>query len=168
MLQAGVGLLLMPAIRPATEADRAAIRPATEADRSAIQALLIASALPAGDLDDAPISFLVAADDDGLAGVVGIEACGDTGLLRSLAVVPARRGSGLGHALVEAAEAHARERGLGGLVLLTTTAAPFFGRRGYRDLPRDAAPAAVRATAEFRSICPASATCMAKSLEAAA
>ena len=50
-------------------------------------------------------------------------------------------------------------------MLLTTTAASFFAKRGYRPLARDEAPAAVRATAEFRSICPASATCMGKSLE---
>jgi amino-acid N-acetyltransferase len=45
--------------------------------------------------------------------------------------------------------------------LLTTTAAPFFTRFGFTSAARDAAPAALRATAEFASLCPASAVCMA-------
>ena len=51
-------------------------------------------------------------------------------------------------------------QGIGQLVLLTQTAEQFFARRGYAVIAREAAPAAVQHSAEFRSICPASATCM--------
>lgn len=133
-----------------------------EAD--AIRALLQANDLPTVDLDAAPVEFLVAFDGTGLAAVGGLEAHGDCGLLRSLAVRPALRGSGLGSALLRALETKARERGLRELVLLTLTAAPFFARHGYVELARDDAPRAVRDSAEFRSLCPASATCMSRSI----
>ena len=85
-------------------------------------------------------------------------------LLRSLAVRDGERGRGIGEQLVGAIEARAAMLGLQQLVLLTETAAPFFARRGYVAITRDLAPPAVQHSAEFRSICPASATCMIKSL----
>jgi amino-acid N-acetyltransferase len=36
----------------------------------------------------------------------------------------------------------------------------FFSRLGFRAVARDAAPAVLRAGAEFASICPSTATCM--------
>ena len=48
--------------------------------------------------------------------------------------------------------------------LLTTTAEDFFVRRGYGVVGRDAAPAVVQKTTEFRSLCPDSAVCMMKHL----
>ena len=137
-----------------------AIRPALAADRAAIVALLDAARLPTADLEQSPIEFLVADDADALVGVVGIERHGDSGLLRSLVVQPAMKGSGLGTQLVRALEARARAAGVARLVLLTQTAAPFFARLGYATIDRNDAPSAVRDSAEFRSICPASATCM--------
>ena len=56
--------------------------------------------------------------------------------------------------------------GMDQLVLLTQTAEPFFATRGYAVIAREAAPAAVRRSAEFRSICPASAICMTRQLRA--
>jgi len=142
-----------------------AIRLATTGDAAAIRRLLADNRLPVDDLDSAAIAFLVASEDERLVGVVGIEPFGGAGLLRSLAVTPTARRNGLGQALVATAEAYAREdAGLSELVLLTTTAAPFFARRGYVDIPRAATPLDVQASAEFKSICPASATCMRKFL----
>lgn len=140
------------------------VRAADGGDRAALRALLAASALPVADLDGAAIEFLVAADDDIVVGVVGLERFDDTALLRSLAVRADRRGSGLGDALVRAAEGLARAQGVTRLVLLTQTAAEFFGARGYAVIDRACAPAAVQQSAEFRSLCPASATCMVKPL----
>jgi amino-acid N-acetyltransferase len=48
--------------------------------------------------------------------------------------------------------------------LLTTTAAPLFLRLGYSNLPRDAAPPAIKTSAEFAGICPASSAFMSKQL----
>ena len=46
------------------------------------------------------------------------------------------------------------------LFLLTSTARPLFESLGYVAVSRDAAPPAIRATTEFSSICPSSATLM--------
>jgi N-acetylglutamate synthase-like GNAT family acetyltransferase len=50
------------------------------------------------------------------------------------------------------------------LILLTETAADFFAHQGYRTIERTSAPEAIQMSEEFRSLCPSSATCMAKSL----
>jgi len=69
---------------------------------------------------------------------------------------------------------HARQRGIGGGILalllrrafdeggrdawlLTTTAAPFFERQGFKPVERTSAPASVLATRQAASLCPASA-----------
>jgi hypothetical protein len=50
------------------------------------------------------------------------------------------------------------------LILLTQTAKPFFARQNYRTIERESVPPAMLASEEFRSLCPESATCMAKTL----
>lgn len=142
----------------------AAIRAANASDVAGIRALLLQNGLPVADLETSAIAFFVAEEGDGLAGVVGIEVFGEAALLRSLAVAPDRRQAGLGQALVAEAEAYAREiAGARELLLLTTTAAPFFAKRGYAAIDRQTAPGSVQSSAEFRALCPASATCMRKS-----
>jgi amino-acid N-acetyltransferase len=141
------------------------VRPATASDLPAIRALLAACALPHADLDGPALAlFSVAPGAAGLDGVVGLEPYGDAALLRSLAVAPAVRGRGLGQALVDAAEAAAGAHGHRALYLLTTTAAEFFAARGYQRIARDQAPAALHASTEFATLCPASAVCMTKAL----
>lgn len=131
-----------------------------------IEALLRAGDLPVGDLDANEQVHLFASrhDDGALAGVIGVEIHGRSGLLRSLAVASTSRRAGVGRALVDHAEGWASRSGLTALYLLTTTADGFFRRLGYRELPRSAAPQAIRATAEFSSLCPASASLMSKRL----
>ena len=141
------------------------LRPSTTTDQTAIRGLLHGSRLPVDDLDTAAIDFIVATDATGLIGVVGLEPFGSAGLLRSLAVRDEHRGRGIGEHMVSAIEARAASLGLRQLVLLTETAAPFFAKRGYAAIARNQAPPAVQHSTEFRSICPASATCMIKSLE---
>ena len=87
-------------------------------------------------------------------------------LLRSLAVAPDWQGRGLGAALLAHAERTARQRGITTLYLLTTTAEAFFARHGYVRLPREAAPPVLHQTAEFAALCPASAVCLTKPLDA--
>lgn len=143
------------------------IVPAGASDFDAIVALLRQAGLPARDLSAASLrDFLVARDAGGLAGAVGLETHGDTGLLRSLIVDRRCRGRGVGRALVEAVEQRALTRPvrLKMLVLLTETAADFFARRGYLRQPRTQAPAAVQSSSEFAELCPASAVYMEKIL----
>jgi amino-acid N-acetyltransferase len=136
---------------------------AQPADLPAIRALLATSGLPGEDLTPVHLeSFWICRDAGGLAGVVGLEPRGRTALLRSLAVRADARGHGLGADLLAHAESQAAALGVDALYLLTTTAERFFAARGYTTTPRDAAPAEIRATAEFAGLCPASSICMTK------
>lgn len=149
-------------------ASRAALRPATLDDLPAIERLLIESGLPTEGVAEAIGGFVVAeqpGDPRGIVGVVGLEACGDQyALLRSTAVAPEWRGSGLGRELVERAIAMAQAAGLDALYLLTTTAERYFPAFGFEETAREAVPDAVRTSGEFRATCPASATVMSRTL----
>jgi amino-acid N-acetyltransferase len=145
-------------------APRADIRAATAADLDEIRSLLAAARLPTSDFATARPALVVARAAGELVGVGGVEMHGASGLLRSVAVAPAQRRSGLGREIVARLEQESRAAGLSELVLLTETARPFFERLGYRVIDRAAAPAAVQASAEFKSLCPQSAACMMKPL----
>lgn len=155
MLRARIALLLSAAM---------SIRPALPSEHALIREMLADNDLPVQDLDAAEVAFFVADAGGTAAGVVGLQTFGQTGLLRSLAVRAEHRGGGLGGRLVAEAEREARARGLAQLVLLTQTAADYFASRGYRRIERAQAPVAVQASAEFSSLCPASAACLSKSL----
>ena len=136
------------------------IRAAAASDLPSIERLLVASALPTAGVRDALGGFLVAEHEGALVGVVGIEACGGYGLLRSTAVDAAWRSRGLGRRLVERAIAEAESRGTRAIYLLTTTAERWFPSFGFAVTTRERVPAEVRATVEFRGACPASAVVM--------
>lgn len=136
------------------------VRAATAQDLPGIKALLQRCELPTADLEQAHIAFWVEERDGDVTGVIGLQRFDAVALLRSLAVDASLRGQGVGAGLVSLLEAEAQAQGVEQLVLLTQTAQAFFARRGYGVIARDAAPAAVRETEEFRSLCPASAVCM--------
>jgi amino-acid N-acetyltransferase len=140
------------------------IRPLAADELPEIVALLTANGLPTSDLDRGAAHFLGIRDGRGLEGIVAIERYGDAGLLRSLAVRSDRRGSGLGSAMVLETERLAAAQGIASLYLLTTTAAEFFGARGYERLERGEAPVAIRGSTEFANICPSSAVFLRKRL----
>jgi N-acetylglutamate synthase-like GNAT family acetyltransferase len=134
-------------------------------ERAAAIRLLQASELPTSDLTDAHMGdFFYAGDSGAPVGLVGLEFYGGNALLRSLAVASERRGSGLGSALVERAESHARARGARLIFLLTTTAERFFKSRGYVPADRATAPEAIRTSREFADLCPASSAFLVKQL----
>lgn len=140
------------------------LRTSTPADGPAIESLLARSGLPTSDLGAARPEFIVASHAGRIIGTGALERFGSAALLRSVAVEPDWRGSGVGGELVAAIEARARAAGIAQLILLTMTARSFFERLGYRSMDREQVPAAVLASAEFRSLCPASAVCLAKDL----
>jgi arsenate reductase len=108
----------------------------------------------------------VVADRDGrVVGAGGLEPAGGAALLRSVVVAPNERGHGTGQALVARLLEVARARGIDSLWLLTTTAPGFFADLGFRRRERDSAPPGIRATEEFTSCCPASATLMSRRVE---
>ncbi|MCG3209933.1 MAG: Amino-acid acetyltransferase [Anaerolineae bacterium] len=136
--------------------------PASQADAVAIKHLLAQADLPSEDFAAHLTHFRLAKNDGELAGVIGLEPFGEAGLLRSLVAAPAYRGQGLGQALVEQVTGYARSLGVRELYLLTTTAADFFPRLGFRVIDRASVPPAIQTTAEFASICPSTAVCMSK------
>jgi amino-acid N-acetyltransferase len=141
------------------------IRRSQPGDLAAVRDLLQGAGLPTDDLMCAAGLQICVLEAEGLvAGVIGLERFGAGGLLRSLAVAPEYRGRGLGHELVAQLERDAQAGGVERLVLLTETAEAFFRRLGYVPTERRNVPDAIKQSAEFRSLCPASAVCMSKSL----
>jgi len=142
--------------------DGVRVRPARAEDIEAVRALLLAARLPDDGLEEQfGSAYAVAALAGGeLVGAAGIEAYGAAGLLRSVVVAEAWRGTGLGRRMVADRLAWAEGRGLSEVYLLTSTAADFFARLGFSRIARDDVPAPVRASREFASVCPLSATVM--------
>jgi amino-acid N-acetyltransferase len=140
------------------------LRRATATDREAVATLLRGAGLPldgfAGCLD----RFWVAEDAARMIGTAGMEHYGDCGLLRSVAVAPEWRSSGIGRMLIERVLEDGRVAGVRAAYLLTTTAERYFPRLGFVRVGRDDVPAALQASAEFTGACPDSAVVMRKVL----
>jgi amino-acid N-acetyltransferase len=127
--------------------------------------LVEGAGLPTTDLPHIDgLRLWVLTAEDSLLGVIALECFGTNGLLRSLAVAPGHRRRGWGRELVARVERDARAEGIARLTLLTETAEPFFRRLGYEAINRREVPEEVQRSAEFRSLCPASAICMTKTL----
>ena len=144
------------------------LRPARADDLAAVEQLLTASQLPLDGVREALPTFIVAEAGADIVGVAGLEICCDNALLRSVAVEDAWRSQGLGRALVTRTIAEAEARGINALYLLTTSADRYFPTFGFHTIARDAVPADIQATAEFREACPASATVMCRECAAGA
>jgi len=142
------------------------LRQARDVDWEAISALLAESGLPSSDLGPDKLgAFLVAEDAGELAGLIGLQIFGTTGLLRSLVVAPKARRAGLGGKLVGALESAAQTAGIRDLWLLTIDAQRFFERQGFTIVERERVPDSIRDTDEFTGLCPSSAYLMHKVLD---
>jgi UDP-N-acetylmuramate: L-alanyl-gamma-D-glutamyl-meso-diaminopimelate ligase len=94
-------------------------------------------------------------------GCVALRLFDESSLLHSLAIVPHRRGEGLGWLLADNVLARARARGAVRVYLLTDNARDFFAEKlGFRPVEREAVEASVRSSAEFLSPRWERATCM--------
>ena len=137
---------------------------AAAGDWPAVKTLLTEAKLPLDGAADAFATGVVCRDGDRLVGCAAIEPHGDAALLRSVAVAPDHRGAGLGESLVHAAEAEARAAGASDVILLTTTAEPWFERLGYAPIDRSAVPVPVAESVEFQTACDESAIVMRRRL----
>jgi amino-acid N-acetyltransferase len=137
---------------------------ASAADLISIRALLESSGLPTSDLATACPQFAVIRERGEVIAAGALQRFGSSALLRSVVVTPDRRQAGLGQMIVSELERLARASRISRLVLLTQTAREFFLHLGYRVVERGAVPSDLQESAEFRSLCPNSATCMTKSL----
>jgi len=142
----------------------ATIEKARPDDLADLLRLLEQNLLPIDGLQDHLATALVARDDGRLVGSAALEIYPDGALLRSVAVAPALHGLGLGRELTEAAIRLALEQRAPAIYLLTTTAGQFFPKFGFEPISRAEVPAAVRASVEFTSACPSTATVMRRAL----
>jgi amino-acid N-acetyltransferase len=140
---------------------------ASLADRDEIVRLLDACALPSSDVEPHLGRFFVARDEGRVVGCIGLEVQGGDGLLRSLAVAPGQRSKGIARRLYARLLGQARRLGVSHLYLLTTTAEPFFEMLGFRALAREDVPESIRATEQFRALCPAAARCLSRPVPSA-
>lgn len=139
------------------------LRKPTSAEVKAILDLLETNGLPIVDYDLHRIHALVAVDDGDLVGHGGLELHGDAALLRSVAVLEARRGEGIAETIVNALIADLPGE-VRNVFLLTESAEEYFMRRGFAVVDRKDVPPLIATTSEFSELCPGSATLMVKSL----
>jgi amino-acid N-acetyltransferase len=140
---------------------------ASAQDWNAIRDLLTLCGLSHVDLTPESLAdFFVIRDPGGTAllGTAGWEHYGRAGLLRSVAVAPGSRGQSWGKWLVSRIESAAIESGVEEMFLLTVTAPDFFLALGYQAVAREAAPALIRESTQFASLCPSTAICLSKKL----
>lgn len=140
------------------------IETASVRDLPQIRELLDRHHLPLAGLGEHIATMLVAREGSQVVGTAALEIYDAAALLRSVAVDSGQQGRGLGHELTEAALRLAWAHGAQQVFLLTTTAERFFPRFGFEAITRADVPAAVQASVEFQSACPASAVVMRKSL----
>jgi amino-acid N-acetyltransferase len=139
---------------------RHAVQSARPDDFDGISELLRQNKLPTDGLREHLATAFVVRDADTIVGSAALEVYKDGALLRSVAVAPGFRDSGLGQTLTDAAIDLARARGVPALYLLTTTADRYFPRFGFERIDRSGVPAGVQRSVEFMSACPASAIVM--------
>lgn len=133
-------------------------------DWPAVHELLTGAGLPLEGAAEAFATGIVASAGDRLVGCAAIEPYDGAALLRSVAVVPDQRGSGVGTSLLRAVEDLARDGGAVSLILLTETAEPWFGSLGYAAIDRSSVPADVARSIEFVTACSTSAVAMRRTL----
>lgn len=121
--------------------------------------LLQAEDLPTEDLQ-AEMSLFYAKEGEEIITCGGFELFGNMGLLRSVVIRADFQGKGLGKQWIELLLKKARELELEELYLLTTTAAGFFEKIGFRNISRDQAPQPIQSSQEFSTLCPSSAVLM--------
>jgi N-acetylglutamate synthase-like GNAT family acetyltransferase len=136
------------------------LRQAGPADWPAISALLELNKLPLDGARDHLSHYVVASANGEVVGTAGAERYGDVALLRSVAVAPGLHGQGIGRAMVGPLIDEARRRGVRSLHLLSVTAPEYFAQFGFKRGPREKAPPALQASAEFQGACPACAAFM--------
>jgi len=139
---------------------------ATDDDLQAIQTLLAGCRLPIEGIELLTENCIAAKIESKVVGCIALEPYVRSALLRSLAVAPDCRGRSLGRNLCATMVSHARLLGVEQLYLLTTDAERYFASLGFKGIERSEAPAQIQATAQFRSLCPKSAVCMARDISA--
>ena len=131
-----------------------------------MRAALAEADLPIADLALPGRQFFAYSTLSGVTvGYAGMELYGRHVLLRSLVTSPSMRGKGVGGGMLGLLLRRAFDQGAREAWLLTTTAAPWFERHGFRTSERSDAPAAILDTQEARLLCAASAVLLWRGIE---
>ena len=135
------------------------------ADDAGLVGALATEGLPADDLGEPGRAFHAFTTLDGATvGYGGLELLGNHVLLRSVVVLPALRGTGIGRNIVPLLLYRAYREGARAAWLLTEAAAPFFEKIGFKVVDRQAAPESVLATRQAAGLCPSSAPLLSRSI----
>ncbi len=159
-MPASVTLARLIAILAAMSDGEIIISGATADDIPVIKQLLVANDLPTDGIDDHWKTFIVARDGDDIVGCGGAEAQKYAALIRSVAVAGSHRSLGIGRRIVRQLLDRLASRGIREFYLLTTTAQPYFAKRGFKPIDRDEIHPQLLGSAELRGACPDSAVCM--------
>jgi arsenate reductase len=131
----------------------------------ALRQALHAAGLPTDDLTDAGRTFFAYRTSAGQdVGFGGYEAQGGDALLRSIVVLPEARERAIGRNLVALLQRCAFDAGARRAWVLTSSAAPFFEKLGFKPADRESAPAPILATRQARQLCPSDATLLARTI----
>jgi arsenate reductase (glutaredoxin) len=134
-------------------------------DDPALAAALAAEDLPVDDLAEPGRHFFAYRSLGGtLLGFGGYEIHGSDALLRSIVVARQARGKSIGRNLVPLLAYRAFRAGVRRAFLLTLTAADYFAKIGYKKVESADAPAAILASRQAASLCPATAVLMSRKL----
>lgn len=144
---------------------QAVVRQAVSSDFAGIHALLTECGLPCAGVQASSGQYWVAAQAGQLVGVIGAEYYDAAALLRSFAVTPAWRRSGIAAALLEQVWQAVQEQGSTVAYLLTNTAATYFACRGFTVVERTVLPPRLLAESALGSACAASSICMARPVQ---
>ena len=131
----------------------------------AFGAALVEAGLPGDDLMESNRRFYAYDMLDGMhAGYAGFEQYGEDVLIRSVVVPPEARKGDIGSGIVPLLLFRALKTGARRAYLITTSAAPFFARLGFKEVERKLAPASILSTRQATFLCPASAALMTRKL----
>ena len=133
-------------------------------DWPAVRDLLTEAGLPLDGAAEAFATGVVASDGDRLVGCAAIEPYDGAALLRSVAVVPDQRGTGVGTSLVHALEDLARDGGATSLILLDRDGRAVVQPPRLRDHRSHLVPADVAGSVEFVTACSTTAVAMRRTL----
>ena len=130
------------------------IRAAKLADLRNITSFLKDNGLPTNGVEKCLNNFVVAEDKNGSwVGIAGLELCGKSALLRSVAVNKEYRGLGHGRKLVDAVLRNAKAQRVQTVYLLTESADSYFKGLGFEAIDRQNIEEPVKASPEFTECC---------------
>jgi amino-acid N-acetyltransferase len=123
-------------------------------ERETLKHLLKSDQLCFNDINQQGVHLFGVTYKDEVIGYFGYELFDNQALFRSMVVVPAARDKGYGSLIWDQAKKKLVAEKVNEVYLLTNTAAPFFSKQGFAEVPRSLAPEAIANTNEFIEFCP--------------